>query len=71
MAHEQPPRTYRVVAYVLVWALAFVFIVGLLAALFEESMGVRIGGALAATVALILGNVIARRAWPKKLAKGA
>jgi disulfide bond formation protein DsbB len=45
---------------------AVVLVIGGLAAFFEQAAIVRILGALAAVLALVVGSFIARGAWPKR-----
>lgn len=59
-------RRKLLLAYLGVLACASLLILGSLAAIFEEALVVRIYGALAAVMALIVGGTIARRVWPRK-----
>jgi hypothetical protein len=66
MAQSEPTKLSPLIAYCVVAFCAVVLVVGGLAAFFEQAAIVRILGALAAVLALVVGNVIARCAWPKK-----
>jgi uncharacterized membrane protein YuzA (DUF378 family) len=55
----------KVVAYLLVWLSGLIFIIGLLAVIFEEASHIRLIGFAAVIISLIFGNFIANKHWPK------
>ena len=57
-------RTVQVLTYVGVFLCASMLFVGTLAAILENAVIVRIYGGLTAAVALIVGTLISRQAWP-------
>ena len=69
MAMILTPRAKLLLTYLGVAACASLFIIGTLAAIFEEAAVVRIYGGLAAVMALAVGGTTARRVWPRKPAE--
>lgn len=63
---ERPTRTFQLLAYLGIVLCAFMLVIGALAAIFEDAPVVRVYGALASLMAVIVGHTIARRIWPKK-----
>ena len=57
-------RTIQVLTYAGVFLCASMLVVGMLAAIFENAVVVRIYGGLTAAAALLMGTVLSRRVWP-------
>ena len=65
MSLRQPSkRTVQLLTYIGVFSCASMLVVGTLAAVFENAVIVRIYGGLTAAVALVVGTLMSRRAWP-------
>jgi hypothetical protein len=66
VTQKQPALARRLIAYLAVYGCALGLVVGLIAAAFEEDIRVRVTGGLAAVAAVMIGNLIAKRTWPRK-----
>jgi hypothetical protein len=63
---KQLPLWKRIMAYVAVWVLGSLMIVGLLALIFEEELLLRLLGSVMAIISWFLAHRIAKRVWRRK-----
>lgn len=66
MAKKKSLWIYQFGAYLVVYGFAFLFIIGLATAFFEDATEIRILGGIISMLSIIAGNVVAKRAWPRK-----